>query len=137
MLVGALAWDCIAGVEVHVQHAAPIGALQPLGLYLLTADAQSCHWPLQMCVLDGKAYQTLQEAGREGILDDVLNCVLLANNQERQQPEDGSMKHCIISAVAATASYRCVHADMSTFGLCGHQGSLCSLVKPVCWPPSM
>ena len=43
-----------------------------------------------MCVLDGKAYQTLQEAGREGILDEVLNCVLLANNQVRQQLGGGS-----------------------------------------------
>ena len=75
---------------MHIQHAAPFGALQSLGLYLLAANAQSCHLPLQMCVLDGKAYQTLQEAGREGILDDVLNCVLLANNQVRQQPEGGS-----------------------------------------------
>ena len=58
-----------------------------------------------MCVLDGKAYQTLQEAGREGILDEVLNCVLLANNQVRQQLE--ALKHLCCDRVCK----QWIHAD--------------------------
>lgn len=39
---------------------------------------------MQMCILDGKAYTALQEAGREQYEEDVEACIIAANNQGRE-----------------------------------------------------
>jgi len=40
----------------------------------------------QECILDGKQYAALQEAGREKYEEDVEGCVLLFNNQASPLP---------------------------------------------------
>lgn len=37
-----------------------------------------------MCILDGKAYTALQEAGREQFEEDVEACIIAANNQGKE-----------------------------------------------------
>ena len=37
-----------------------------------------------MCILDGKAYTALQEAGREQYEEDVIGCIIAANNQGKE-----------------------------------------------------
>ncbi|KAK9806750.1 hypothetical protein WJX72_001396 [[Myrmecia] bisecta] len=39
---------------------------------------------LEMCILDGKAYASLQDAGRENYEEDIEGCVLLTNNQGKE-----------------------------------------------------
>ena len=39
---------------------------------------------LQMCILDGKAYTALQDAGREGFEEDVEGCIIATNNQGKE-----------------------------------------------------
>lgn len=39
---------------------------------------------MQMCILDGKAYTALQEAGREQYEEDVEACIIAANNQGKE-----------------------------------------------------
>lgn len=39
---------------------------------------------LQMCILDGKGYTALQEAGREGFEEDVEACIIASNNQGKE-----------------------------------------------------
>ena len=37
-----------------------------------------------MCILDGKAYTALQDAGRENFEEDVEACIIAANNQGKE-----------------------------------------------------
>lgn len=39
---------------------------------------------MQMCIVDGKAYAALQDAGRETYAEDVEGCILATNNQGRE-----------------------------------------------------
>lgn len=39
---------------------------------------------VQMCILDGKAFQALQDAGREQYEEDVESCVIPLNNQGKE-----------------------------------------------------
>jgi len=43
-----------------------------------------------MCILDGKAYAALQEAGREGFQEDVEACIMPVNNQGKELLVAGS-----------------------------------------------
>ena len=43
----------------------------------------------QECILDGKQYAALQEAGREKYEEDVEGCILLFNNQVRRGADSG------------------------------------------------
>lgn len=43
----------------------------------------------QECILDGKQYAALQEAGREKYEEDVEGCILLFNNQVWRGADNG------------------------------------------------
>ena len=79
-LASSLAWHGWAGALTSTCSTWEAAAWELRGS---VPELTPATWWRQECILDGKQYAALQEAGREKYEEDVEGCILLFNNQVR------------------------------------------------------